>query len=145
MTLDKTDYDFINWERETFGAGYGTGELPIMEAVKTFFDSLDDLSYNYIILEDRLGSTVTWLLINAFEKKNIIEWGSSARFGWLTSSGIHLRNYIRNKTPQELYNILMACDETNFYTCLCNGEAHEECAKNPMLNGKYANSLRFKI
>ena len=43
---------FRQWEGRIFGAGYGSGEFPIMKAVKTFFDCLEnERSYDYEKLE----------------------------------------------------------------------------------------------
>src|SRR3990167_3685719 len=129
--------NFIDWESRVFGAGYGSGELPILKSVKVFFDSLEDKSYDYKKLEEKLGDTITWLLINAFDKGNVIEWGTSARFGWLTSCGEYVRDFIKGKTPEELYEIVMSDREA---ICMCDGdiEGHTECGKNPMVNEKYA-------
>ncbi len=140
----KEELQFIDWESRTFGAGYGTGELPIMQAVCTFFKCLiDNRSYDYKDLEKELGETVTWLLINAFNKANMIEWGTSARFGWLTSSGEYVRRFVKGKTSAELYEILMSDHES---ICMCDGEmeGHDECGKNPMVNEKLANELLYK-
>ena len=141
----KEENQFSQWENRTFGAGYGTGELPILKAVKVFFDSLEDREYDYKILEKKLGDTVTWLLINAFEKQNMIEWGTSARYGWITACGEYVKDYIKDKTPEQLYEILMA--EHNEPICECNGEmkesGHQGCGKNPMVNEEYANKLKY--
>lgn len=141
----KEQLQFKDWESRVFGAGYGTGELPILKAVKVFFDNLEDnRNYQYETLEEKLGDTVTWLLINAFDKGNMIEWGTSARFGWLTSCGEFVKKFIKGKTPEELYEIVMADDDG---ICMCDGEmkgnGHEDCGKNPMVNEKYANSLIY--
>lgn len=141
----KEEMQFKQWEGRVFGAGYGTGELPILKALKVFFDSLEDRSYNFEVLEEKLGDTVTWLLINALSKGNQIEWGTSARFGWLTSCGEYVREFVKDKTPEQLYDILMS-DEDNDY-CECDGsmkeKGHEFCGKNPMVNEKYANELKY--
>lgn len=137
------ELQFRNWESRVFGAGYGTGELPILKAIKMFFDCLEDgRKYDYTVLEKKLGDTVTWLLINALDKGNVIEWGTSARFGWLTSSGEFVRDFVRGKTAEELYEIVMGDHEP---ICMCDGEikGHTECGKNPMVNGKYADELKF--
>jgi len=141
----KEELQFRDWETRVFGAGYGSGELPILKAVKVFFDLLEGKrNYSYEVLEEKLGDTVTWLLINAFDKGNVVEWGGSARFGWLTSSGEYVRDFIKNKTPEELYDIVMTDDDG---LCMCDGTiketGHEECGKNPMVNEKYANTLKF--
>ena len=145
MNDREKELQFTDWENMVFGAGYGSGELPILKSVKVFFDLLEDgRSYSYKALEDKLEATVTWLLINAFDKGDVIEWGTSARFGWLTSSGEYVRDFIKDKTAEELYEIVMT---DNDGICMCDGEmkekGHEECGKNPMVNEKYANKLKF--
>ena len=139
------ELQFIQWERRVFGAGYGTGELPILKAVKFFFDDLENnRSYDFQRLEAVLGDTVTWLLINAFDKGSVIEWGTSARFGWVTSCGEYVRDFVKDRTPEELYEIVM---KDGVDICECDGsikdKGHEDCGKNPMINEKYADKLKY--
>ena len=140
----KLDNQFREWEIRAFGSGYGTGEYPIMLSLKTFFKLLEDNSYSHERLEKELGDTVTWLLINALSRVDILEWGTSARNGWLTSSGEHVKDYVQSKSTQELYEVLMEDTEG---TCLCEGsikdKGHEDCGKNPMTNEKYADHLKY--
>lgn len=139
----KEEQQFKDWEARVFGAGYGSGELPILKAVKVFFDCLEGgRSYDYEDLEKKLGDTVTWLLINAFDKGSLIEWGTSARHGWLTSCGEYVRDFIKGKSAEELYEIVMSDGET---LCMCDGEieGHADCGKNPMVNEKFADKLKF--
>jgi len=132
---------FREWECRAFGAGYGSGELPILTATKRFFELMEDgRSYDSQVLEKELGATVTWLLINAFDKANMIEWGTSARYGWLTSCGEYLRDFITKHSAEELYEIVMADSDS---TCLCDGEMHPDCGKNPFVNEKYADKLKY--
>lgn len=141
----KPETQFKQWEGRVFGAGYGTGEMPILKALVVFFESLDDRSYNFEVLESKLGDTVTWLLINALDKGNQIEWGTSARFGWLTSCGENVKGFVTGKTPEQLYDILMSDDDNDY--CECDGQikekGHEFCGKNPMVNEKYADQLKY--
>jgi hypothetical protein len=141
----KEDKGFQEWECRTFGAGYGTGEMPIIRAIKTFFDNLENgRSYDYEKLEKALGNTVTWLLINALDRGSVIEWGTSARYGWLTCSGEMLKTYMDKKTVDELYEICMLKNNI----CLCDGEmkekGHEECGKNPFVFEKVADEIKYK-
>lgn len=143
--MKKEELQFIDWESRVFGAGYGSGELPILKVVKVFFNSLkDERTYDYENLEKELGDTITWLLINAFDKGSVIEWGTSARYGWLTSCGEYVRDFIKDKTPEELYGIVMSDCET---LCMCDGEikgkGHEDCGKNPMVDEGYADKLKY--
>lgn len=100
---------FIDWESLAFGFGYGTGEQHVFRALKGFFDLIGknpDLphSYDYEQLEESLTAPVTWLLINALCRHpvNIIEYGSSPRFGWLTAEGIALKAFVDAHTVGEL-------------------------------------------
>jgi hypothetical protein len=147
MSIVPTDkYHFRDWEGRVFGSGYGSGEPPIMAAIKTFFDSLEEgRQYDYRILEEKLGGASAWLLINALSrgKTAAIEWGTSARFGWLTASGEHVRDFVKKYTAEELVDILMS-DEGD-PPCMCDGslKGHESCGKNPMVNEAYANKLKY--
>lgn len=139
--MNKEDLYFCDWESRVFGAGYGSGERPIMEALKTFFNLLEnERNYDHEVLEKELGKTVTWLLINALDKGNVIEWGTSARYGWLTSCGELLRRYVKNKTTEQLYEVLMSDHEP---ICMCDGEIkdHEDCGKNHFVFEKVADKL----
>lgn len=143
--MNKEQQQFIEWERRAFGAGYGSGELPILKAVKAFFDNLQEAgSYDHKLLEEKLGDTVTWLLINAFDKADMIEWGTSARYGWVTSCGHFVGKFIKGKTAEELYEIVMSDDQESI--CLCDGEMrdHPDCGKNPMVNERWADELLYK-
>jgi hypothetical protein len=68
---------------------------------------LIDETYEYRTLEAALGQTITWLLINTLCHADILEYGTSPRFGWLTDEGKCLQAYIRGKTFEEL--VLLAC------------------------------------
>ncbi len=90
---------FRQWEGRVFGFGYGTGEMVILPLVKKFFELLEDnRSYDYETLEERLGKENTWFLINAFCRGNVIEYGTSPRYGWLTSSGEFVRDFVKSRT-----------------------------------------------
>lgn len=102
------EQEFKEWEQDTFGYGYGTGETPILTILKTFMQSLEDeRRYDYRNLEKIFGTGITWLLLNALAKSDTIEYGTSIRFGWLTKKGEKLRDFIKNKTITQLYEIIM--------------------------------------
>lgn len=127
-----SDIYFIGWEEEVFGFGYGTGEEPILKALKLFLNlccSHGGRGYDYRELEDKLGPATTWFLINSLCKVDNLEYGCSPRYGWLTSSGLYLKNYVMSKSIDELYNTLMKVD--------CSFEYISK-AFNPMLNEKLA-------
>ena len=144
MESRQDELNFIDWESRVFGAGYGSGELPILKSLKVFFESFDGNNYDFQVLENKLGDTVTWLLINSLSKHDVIEWGTSARYGWIAPCGEFVRDFIKNKSPEELYEILMTNEDS---ICLCDGEitgiGHENCGKNPMVNEKYADKLKY--
>jgi len=102
-----TKKDFILWENEIFGYGYGTGELSILKVLKKFMDVIPkEESYDYEILEKILSPEVTWLLINILCHSDIIEYGCSPRFGWLSDRGKELQLFLKLYTTEELYEIL---------------------------------------
>jgi len=112
MTKPWEDDDFVKWESRVFGFGYGSGELHTIEALVSFILLIDD-KYDCRNLEASLGSTVTWLLINTLCHADILEYGTSPRFGWLTDEGKALQTYIRNKTIEDL--VLLACNAKENY------------------------------
>lgn len=128
--MNKTmDQYFIDWEGNTFGFGYGTGEGPILTALKTFMSTIPadpslPNSYDYHKIEEKLGPTVTWLLINILcrHEVDVIEYGSSPRFAWLTVKGMRLKAYIDSKTAEELIDICTEFDSeyVNCYPDACN-------------------------
>lgn len=138
------DHWFREWESTVFGSGYGTGEMPILAVLEGFMWLTKDRSYDHLQLEHTLGKSVTWLLINSLSKANMIEWGTSSRYGWLTPSGEYLKKYMATKNLDQLYEILMDRDE---FPCMCDGEIkdHPECGKNPFLHEKIAWDLLHKV
>lgn len=130
------DRHFRDWEAYVFGFGYGTGERYTLPALKTFLahcgrdpDSRG-AGYNYEDLESALTPTVAWLLINALAHADIIEYGTSPRFGWLTAEGMALKAYVDAKTADELYEIAMADEEEGpCYPDFCNCGEDGPCAR----------------
>jgi hypothetical protein len=125
---------FVDWESHAFGFGYGTGEEHVLRAIKAFLDAfgVDDRpnSYNYETLEKAVTAPVAWLLINRLCGVDIIEYGTSPRYGWLTEEGEALRKFIDGKTVEELETI--CCDRTEDDpgcmpdACNCGPEGYDE-------------------
>ena len=89
------DQHFADWEGHAFGYGYGTGEQHIMPALAKFLEAVPEKgTYDYRELEIKVGPAVAWLLINILCAEDIIEYGTSPRFGWLTLEGQRLREYL---------------------------------------------------
>ena len=136
---------FIDWESETFGLGYGTGELPILQALTTFLANCGNgptkRSYDYRELETQVGTSATWLLITMLVRADIIEYGTSPRFGWLTSIGETLRAFVLAHTPEQLAEMVCnAVDQAhctpNFCNCGPLGYTPEKRCHNPFWNEK---------
>jgi len=111
------DIEFCRFESDFFGFGYGSGEEHFIKALKDFISlvPLDEGTYDYMELERNLGASVAWLLIailcrNPIDKRLakdcIIDYGTSTRFGWLTSYGKELKEYIDSKTSSNLLDVL---------------------------------------
>jgi hypothetical protein len=108
---EKKEGRFRRWESDTFGYGYGTGEMPVLRSVRVFFENLTpDNKYDHETLDRFLGGAITWLLINAFAKSDTIEYGTSPRYGWLTEKGVFVKDFIKDKTDIELYELIMRED-----------------------------------
>jgi hypothetical protein len=130
--------NFIDWESEAFGFGYGSGELYILPDLKTFFEHVGrgtdrPNSYDYRELESALGGAVAWLLINVLCHANILEYGTSPRFGWLTKEGEALQSFIATKTADELVSLCTEYDD-NYVVCSsdacnCGPKGYQEGVK----------------
>lgn len=115
------DQYFIDWEADTFGYGYGTGEEHTLGALKAFMAAIpqaDPMVYDYQVLEKAVAPAVAWLLINILISDNKIDYGSSPRYGWLSEAGKSLALYIADKSVQQLYDIIVG-DRRNGYIPCC--------------------------
>lgn len=125
----KTNDDyFADWESHIFGYGYGSGEEKIIPALRVFFDAIPDgESYDYRVLEQRLGPLAAWLLINTLAHAEIIEYGTSPRFAWLDPKGKALKAYLATKTDKQIFDYMAHYDNAHCYPDHCNCDG-EECA-----------------
>lgn len=117
---------FRDWEGNSFGYGYGSGEPHTIPALRRFMELCDEPpyghSYSYERLEAELTPAVAWLLISALCKADIIEYGTSPRFAWLTKKGERLKRFMLSHTDDELVEIACSHDEsyTHCYPDACN-------------------------
>lgn len=130
MTGKPIEHYFIDWEAHVFGYGYGTGELHTIPSLKAFLAAFGDddrpNSYNYKNLEAAVSPSVAWLLINAMCHADIIEYGTSPRFGWLTSHGEKLKEFVGSRTEDELVEMVSHTtqDYIHCYPDGCNCGEH---------------------
>lgn len=141
---------FIDWEAETFGLGYGSGEPYVLSALRTFFglcpvdEKGNSQAYDYLALESGLTPTVAWLLINALGKHpvSVLEYATSPRGAWLTPQGLRVRNFVLSKTADELVEIVSSATQDNFFcrprSCNCgpNGYVAGKLCPNPFFHNK---------
>lgn len=137
---------FRDWEGSVFGFGYGTGEEHTLAALKTFFESLGvdgrANSYEYETLERALTPTVAWLMINVLCHADVIEYGTSPRYGWLTRKGERLRVFSDARSVDDLVDICCNHDETYTHcypdACNCGPNGYEKGRKcaNPFWRDK---------
>lgn len=126
--LTKTiEQHFADWEGDLFGFGYGSGEPHIIPALKKFFalcpqPDAEYRAYEYEVLERELGATVAWFIINAMGQGDVIEYGSSPRYAWLTKGGYALKAYFDSHTEDELLEIVCRRGEDDYpcYRDVCN-------------------------
>ena len=103
------DDNWIDWESSTFGFGYGAGEPHTILALKTFLGACPaNDAYDYQVLERECGPAVAWLLINRLceHRVDMIEYGTSPRYGWLTKRGQALKAYIDGNTVERLVDLV---------------------------------------
>lgn len=131
------DY-FCDWEENLFGFGYGSGEEPILSALKRFFSLVPtDSYYDHIKLEKELTPEVAWLLINILCRAHHIEYGTSPRTGWLTKSGKNLQLFFKQTPIKNL--LLMLRHEEEYFPCTleyCNCGISDCRPENPFWKNK---------
>lgn len=131
---EPTNKNFADWESTAFGFGYGTGEGHVLAALKTFFETVRERDgsqvYDYRELEAAMPPATAWLLINRLCQIDVIEYGTSPRFAWLTEEGRRLKEFITSKTVDELEAI--CCERGDDFNvcypdaCNCGPEGYEE-------------------
>ena len=146
---------FIDWWNHYFGHGYGTGEVYVLPALRSFLNLCREnppnpRMYNHERITAAIGGAATWLLIEILERADIIEYGTSPRHGWLTGKGERLRDFVTTKTDQELVDIVGGGIVESFCNpedwCACEGriiKGHDgeygfriPCINNPFWNDK---------
>lgn len=111
---------FADWEGDTFGCGYGTGEPHTITALSGFMSVCPEKgNYDYADLERALSPATAWLLINALCKARIIEYGTSPRYGWLTPAGVALKDFMSTQTLPQLIEAACGHDDP-CYPDVCN-------------------------
>lgn len=125
--MEPTEKNFADWEGCAFGFGYGTGEEHTLRALKGFFDQIGidperPRAYDYERLEEALGPQVAWLIINALCRHGVgvIEYGTSPRYGWLTTEGEALKKFVDARTVAELEEICSSRSHDACYPDACN-------------------------
>ena len=128
---------FVDWHGDVFRYGYGTGEPHTLPALKAFFAAFGDdwraNSYDYRVLENAVSPAVAWLLINILCKADVIEYGTSPRFAWLTPEGERVKEFIDSKSADELVELTTSWDENYIHcypdACNCGPNGYEEGRK----------------
>lgn len=119
---------FADWMSEAFGYGYGTGEEPVLTALRAFFEAIGTgRNYDHRKLEEAVTPTVAWLLINRLIQLDAIEYGTSPRFGWLTPHGDMLRAFCLNHTVEQLVDCSDPSEEyihcfRDYCNCTASGD-----------------------
>lgn len=143
------DENFRDWESTAFGFGYGSGEEHILPALKRFLDlcpnGYADRCYDHQELEAALTPAVAWLLINRLCQQDILEYGTSPRFGWLTDKGAALKAYTASKTGEELAEIVCIYEAGYVHCypdgCNCGPMGYDE---NAVCENPFWGDRRFK-
>ena len=141
MMSKELEQAFIDWEGYVFGFGYGTGEGHIIPALITFLTSFEE-RYDHKELKEKLGASTAWLLINTLCHADIIEYGTSPRFGWLTPQGILLREFVLKHDADYLIGLVCEGDaECSKDYCNCGDDITSGCKNNPFFFHKYVMSV----
>lgn len=133
------DSHFIDWEANVHGYGYGTGEEHTLGALKTFMAATPESGcYDFKELEKAVTPAVAWLLIGDLCRCDMIEYGTSPRFAWLTKQGKALKGYLGSHSLEELLEVMNYDEEyIHCFPDYCNCET--DCRpSNPFWsNGAY--------
>ena len=134
------EQNFHDWEVSAIGYGYGSGEPHTMPALKTFLEAIGrgpgyGHAYDYEVLEAAVSPTVAWLFIAILCRSDMIEYGTSPRYGWLTEKGKRLKAFVESKAADELVEIACSFDE-NYCECYpdacnCGPEGYQAGVKCP--------------
>lgn len=128
------DY-FADWECEFFGFGYGTGEPHTIKAVKQFLMLCpDNGTYNHKHIEKMIGVEVAWLVLNTLCGADIIEYGTSPRFGWLTASGKRLKAFMHDHSIEGMVSMTQKSEDYFYCTteeCACGAGPVDSACPNP--------------
>lgn len=124
---------FTDWESDTFGYGYGTGEEPVLGALKSFLaETPHEGNYDHEVLESAVSAPIAWLLINALVHDDKIEYGTSPRYGWLTKSGAALAQFVRTHSVEQLAELTSRGEDyTHCYPTHCNCDDGDCRPSNP--------------
>lgn len=120
-----TAMHFIDWENHVFGFGYRSGEEHILPALSQFLGLCREgeyyRQYDFQKLETALTPVVAWLLINILCHADIIEYGTSPRYGWLTKEGELLKDFIVPMTADNVVGLTCTTNEyVHCYPDHCN-------------------------
>jgi len=127
--MNKLKKQFILFENKAFGYGYGSGEIYVLTVFKRFLQICPvEGNYDYHILENLLTPPIAWLLINILCREEVLEYGTSPRFGWLSSLGIDLKIFTEEHTVEELAEMLNLSEEekSELYGIEENNSAEEK-------------------
>ena len=134
------DENWSDWYSNAFPFGYGTGEEHIIPALKKFFELCEPnphcntCNYDHEKIGNVIGHAVVWLIIGRLcaHEVDVLEYGTSPRYGWLTSRGMALRAYMSSETAEELYKL--ACGHGEFSDCCCPDACN--CGPNGYVKGR---------
>ena len=88
---------------DIFGYNYGSGEKYIIPELRKLINLCpNNGTYDYREFESCFGGLAAWLFINILCGKDVIEYGTSPRFGWLTDKGRELKTTINAMTDDEI-------------------------------------------
>jgi hypothetical protein len=103
------------WNEKLGGYCYGN-ELPLMKAFSELLQTIEPkdngyLGYSYLysyqdIIKKTGSEELTWSLIRLLANSQMIDWGSSIRFGWLDGDGVKIMNYFNKYDIAVLYRII---------------------------------------
>lgn len=116
MTLTDDDRMFASLCSDKLGWGAYGGDEALYPALRSFLmwctpsEGSGVPAYDYRDVSEVIGAAAAWLLVYALVRADLVEYGTSPRFGWLTPEGCWLRDYVKNRTPEQLADVHQADD-----------------------------------
>jgi len=96
---------------------YGSGEQYVVPALKEFLSYYKREAFAPLGIDEfvtnlsqpplaTLTPATIWMLVNTLNAFDILDYGTSPRYGWLTDQGFELKKYLDDNTVEHILDVL---------------------------------------